>query len=83
LFSTASVYLYVCGSNLPQYLAGLATQAQAAGDRQAATLLRSAARAMQNGQMATALADVSSALSAVSTAVLKLGITYAVQQLRA
>ncbi len=83
LFSTATVYLYVCGSNLPRYLTGLAAQAQAAGDRQAATLLRSAAKAVQNGQMATALANVSSALSAVRTALLKLGITYAVQQLRA
>ena len=53
LASAATVYLYVCGSNLPQYLNGLAARAQGAGDRQAAGLLRSAARSAGNGQTRT------------------------------
>ena len=62
---------------------GLAAQAQAAGARQAATLLRSAATAVQNGRTARALADLASALTAVHDPLLKQGITYAQQRLAA
>jgi hypothetical protein len=80
LSSSATIYFYVCGDNLPLYLRGLARQAGQIGGRDAAriaSLISSAAALIEQGNQPVAATQLQAALRLERNALISAGIRFA------
>jgi hypothetical protein len=80
LASSATIYFYICGDNLPEYLRGLAVQARQVGGRTAAriaSLINSAADLLEQGNQSGAATQLRTALGLERNALLIAGIKFA------